>query len=66
MPDSGTGARINSFDQWDVAPGEVAAGQLVPELQSDEAPYDAGSSTNAHPPAPEGSRPLGASAAATW
>jgi len=25
LPDSGMAARINSFDQWDVAPGEVAA-----------------------------------------
>jgi glucose-6-phosphate isomerase len=52
VPVSRTGARINSFDRWDVALGEVTAKELVPELQSDEAPYDAGSSTNAHPPAP--------------
>jgi Phosphoglucose isomerase len=40
-------ARINPFDQCDVELCKVMANALAPELQSDQAPHDADSPTNA-------------------
>jgi hypothetical protein len=56
-------ARINPFDHRDVELGTVMADEPAPELQSDQAPDDADSSTNALIRLLRG--PLGVSAAPT-